>query len=380
MATSSPNNRRRPSGTPQRRRTRGSQQRRPNGERKPLQGRDTGYRVGSSRRQRTSRSVNPRVIVVGIIGILLIIGIVFGITSCVRGCSKRDKKQSQTEEVKVNAIDKRVAYGVSADETAKIGAVLDRNETFSQIAKNADKITDSRIIDLAINEPEAIDFVAGYLKSDGSTEAFGETVRQGEFPMLFTFDERWGYAPYADSILGVTGSGPVALSMAVMGVTGDTSHDPASIAKTVSKASLDSGATGMEDSFITNHAADYGVSITSIEATSDGIYTPIAEAQPVLIKLKENSGIGTTDAHWALITSINADNSITVFDPTSTEDSSHSWSLGAVSGRTDAAYSVTVASSTSPLMNQDQTQMQDGYDSEGYDSESYDSESYDSEG
>lgn len=358
MATSSPNNRRRPSGSSQRRRTKRRRQRPVDGNRKPLQGRDTGYRVGSSRRQRTSRSVNPRLIIVGIIGILLIIGIIFGITSCVKGCSKGSKKQAETEEVQVNPTDKRVAYGVSAEETAKIADVLDRNETFAKIAKSADKISDSRIIDLAINEPEAIDFVAGYLKSDGSTESFGESVKQGEYPMLFTFDERWGYAPYADSIVGVTGSGPVALSIAVMGVTGNTKYDPATIAQSVAKASLDTGATGMEDSFLTNHAADYGLAATSVEATSDGIYTPIAEEQPVVIKLKENSGIGFSEAHWAVITGINADNSITLYDPTSTDACSHSWSLGAVSNRTDAAYSIAVATSTTPITSQNQGQGQ----------------------
>ena len=76
------------------------------------------------------------------------------------------------------------------------------------------------------------------------------------------------------------------------------------------------------------------------------MYTPIAEDQPVLIKLKSDSGMGSANAHWALIISLNADNSITVYDPTSAIASSQPWSLGAVASRTDTAFALTLATST----------------------------------
>ncbi len=362
MATSRTDNRRRSSGSSQRRKSSRSRNRRNEEERKPLQGRDTGYRVGSSHRQRTSRSINPRIIIAGIVGILVIIGIVFGVTSCVKGCSKTKKKEPEVEEVKVNPTDERVAYGVPADETTKIAEVLDQNEKFAKIAKNADKITDERIIDLAINEPEAIDFVLGYLKSDGSAQQFGGSATQGEYPKFFIYDERWGYVPYADGIVGITGSGPVALSMASMGLTGSTNYDPATIAQAVTTANLANGTTGMDDSFVTNHASEAGVTATSIEASSDGIYSYLAEGQPILIKLKADSGIGFSSAHWVLATQLNSDNSITVYDPTSADASSHPWSLGSVASKSDTAYTLTAA--TSYASTTDESQTADSY-SEG---------------
>lgn len=336
--------------------------------RKPLQGRDTGYRVGSSHRQ-TSR-VNPRLIIAGIIAILLIIAMIFGITSCVKGCSAKSKKKETVEtEQKVNPDDKRVAYGVSSEVTSKLSKVLDRNETFAKIAKYADKISDDRLIDLAIAEPDAIDFVAGSIKADGSTQAYGTAVPKGEFPQLYTFDERWGYMSYADGILGVTGSGPVALAMASIGLSGNTNYDPATIAEAVTASKLASGSAGMDDSFLVNHASDAGLSAVVIEASSDGIYGAIAELQPVIIKLKADSGIGSSYAHWALITQLNTDNSITVYDPTSVTASTHSWSLGAVASRCDTAYSVSTTSGTTSSAASD--------DSYSDDAETYDTESYD---
>lgn len=347
MATAQSDRRRRSSSGSTRRPNSSRRSNSSNG-RKPLQGRDTGYRVGSSRRQTSSRSINPRIIIVGVVGILLIIALVFGITSCVKGCSSRNTKKDEAKEVKVNPEDKRVAYGVNAEQTDRLAEVLDRNEAFADIAKNADKITDERLIDLAIAEPEAVEFVAGSVKADGSTQPYDSAVPQGEYPKLYTFDPRWGYATYADGIIGSTGSGPVALSIASMGLSGKTTYDPATIAQAVTSAKLASGTTGMDDSFLTNHASEAGLAATSVEASSDGIYIPLAEdGVPVVIKLKSDSGIGSNNAHWAVVISLNSDNSVTVYDPTSAIATSHTWSLGAVASKTDTAYSVTAAAGTS---------------------------------
>ena len=374
MATARSDRRRASSGS-SRQRSSANRQRRSSSQqaRKPLQGRDTGYRVGSGRRQ-NNRGINPRIIIAGVVGLLLIIALVFGISSCVKGCSKPEKKTEQKTEQKVNPDDTRVGYGVSPEETAKLSAVLDRNETFAKIAKNAHKISDERLIDLAIAEPEAIDFVAGSIKADGSGTAYGSTVPQGEYPKLYTFDTRWGYIAYADGIVGVTGSGPVALSMASMGLSG---NDPMTIAQAVTAVKLDNGTTGMDDSFITNHGGDAGISANTLDASSDGIYEPIAMGEPVIVKLKADSGIGMTNAHWALITQLNSDNSISVYDPTSVTASSHTWSLGAVASRCDAAYSLTAAAGTAGVTTTSTIDSTDGTTDDGSSEESWDDGSYD---
>lgn len=372
MATARSDNRRSGQSGSTRRRSTRSTRRTGDPARKPLQGRDTGYRVGSNHRQSSMRNVNPRIIIAGIIALLLIIAMIFGISSCVKGCSaKSEKKQAVETEQKVNPDDKRVAYGVSSEVTAKLGEVLDRNETFAKIAKYADKITDERLIDLAIAEPDAIDFVAGSIKADGSTQPYGTAVPEGEFPQLYTFDERWGYMTYADGILGVTGSGPVAVSMASIGLSGNTNYDPVTVAEAITASKLANGSSGMDDSFLVNHASDAGLQAIVIEASSDGIYGAIAEYQPVLIKLKADSGIGSAYAHWALITQLNTDNSISVYDPTSVAASSHTWSLGAIAARCDTAYSVSATSGSSNGTD-DNSATQDEYPTS---EESYESES-----
>lgn len=344
MASSRSDSRRRASGSSRPSRTRSSARTSSSGNRRPLQGRDTGYRVGSNRRQTNARNINPRLIIAGVIGVLLIALLIFGISSCVRSCSA-PKQEEKKEEKQVNPDDARVAVGVPSDITNKLSEVLDRNEAFEKIAKNADKITDERLIDLAIAEPEAIPFVAGSIKADGSTQSYGDTTPKGEYVQLYTFDKRWGYLPYGDSIVGVLGSGPVSMSMASFGLTGKTTYDPSTVAAAVTSAKLDSGTSGMDDVFPTNHAADAGLVASALEVSTDTIYSSVAEmGQPVLIRLKSDSGVGSALAHWALITKLNDDNSITINDPTSVAASSHSWSLGALTARTEAAFSLSAAS------------------------------------
>lgn len=315
-------------------------------DRRPLQGRDTGYRVGGGgRRPSNNQGINQRLVIVGIIGVALLILLIFGVSSCIRSCSS-SRPQESTTNTEVNAQDDRVAAGVSAEETSRLSEALDRNETFAKLAANADKITDARLIDLALAEPEAISFVYGSIKADGSTEAFSGTLTTGEYPKLYTFDKRWGYLAFGDGILGVTGSGPVALAVASMGLSGTATHDPATVAQAVIAAQLATGSSGMDDAFVSSHANEAGLVATAVDVSSEGIYAPLSQGQPVIIRLQSGSGVGSENAHWALITSLNEDNSVSVFDPTSVAASSHSWSLGAVSAVTEAAFSLTADTST----------------------------------
>ncbi len=310
-------------------------------DRRPLQGRDTGYRVGGGgRRPSNNQGINQRLVIVGIIGIALLILLIFGVSNCVRSCSS-SRQQESTTNTEVNTQDDRVAAGVSAEETTRLAEVLDRNEAFAKLAANADKITDARLIDLAIAEPEAISFVYGSIKADGSTEAFSGALTTGEYPKLYTFDKRWGYLEFGDGILGVTGSGPVSLAVASMGLSGAATHDPTTVAQAVIAAQLATGSAGMDDAFVSSHANEAGLVATALDTSSEGIYAPVSQGQPVIIRLQSGSGVGSENAHWALITALNEDNSVSVFDPTSVIASSHSWSLGAVSAVTEAAFSLT---------------------------------------
>ena len=52
----------------------------------------------------------------------------------------------------------------------------------------------------------------------------------GAIPYLSQYDERWGYHAYGSSVIGIAGCGPTCLAMAVAGLKGDSSCNPAKVA------------------------------------------------------------------------------------------------------------------------------------------------------
>ena len=135
--------------------------------------------------------------------------------SVLHGCSTKQ------DSVAVNEIDSRVAAGVSEDLTQEFADALNRNDKLSWIAANADQYSDTSMLELALNEPASIDFVAAYPSSDKTAELYGDSVTAGSAPLLYDWDTRWGNVDYAGSALGVTGSGPTALSMTRNGFESD---------------------------------------------------------------------------------------------------------------------------------------------------------------
>lgn len=322
-------------------------------EHKPLQKRDTGYRVGrgktSSRRDGLAGRIrDPRMIFVGIVGLIVVGVLIFGISSWIKGCTStnRAKREKAEEQEAINTIDPRVSAKADEETTAKLGNVLDLSEAYEDIAKNADQI-DPKLIDLAVAEPEAVPFVKGYPEADKVASGYDENVTKGTYPLLYTWDTRWGYTSYAEGIAGVTASGPVALSIAAMGLTGTSTNDPVAVMSAVTAAELANGATGMGDLFVTEHAGDIGLSAEALDVSGDSIATAYYGESPVLLaRIKTNSPIGSVEAHWALVTKQNEDGSYTVIDPTSAIASSHTWAAGTIAGASDALYRLGKAGET----------------------------------
>ena len=151
---------------------------------------------------------NLQTILIIVVAIAVLVLVILGVSSCVRGCATK-----QDGTAAVNVADSRVAAGVSEELTQKFTGALDRNDKLSWIAANANQYSDTSLLELALDEPDSIDFVAAYPSSDKTAKPYGESVTAGSAPQLYDWDTRWGNVDYAGSALGVTGSGPTALSM-----------------------------------------------------------------------------------------------------------------------------------------------------------------------
>ncbi len=284
---------------------------------------------------------NRQTIILGAVAILVLIILVVGISSCVRGCSS-DKGSSSGE---VNAIDSRVAYGTSEDLTNKLASALNRGEKIQQIAANANKYEDTELVELALSQEGAVDFVASYPDAAHQATSYTDAVTKGTVPDLLCWDSRWGAVDYAGHAFAVSGSGPTSLAMAYMSLAGNADQTPATIATLVQNANLATGDSHMDASFVEKNLSQLGLSAKSYTTSADNINVAVDANSYALIEVMANTL--TDKAHWVLAVSENQDGTVYIKDPTSPEASSHAWSTSTLASSATHIFAITAASSDS---------------------------------
>lgn len=300
----------------------------------PLRARNINFQGSRGR-----RSANIRLVILGALAIVLAVLLVVGVSSCVRGCSASRDEGAAAQ----NQVDSRVAAGVSDELSNRFKVALDRNEQLAAIAAKADTYDDDALLELALDEPEAVSFVANYPDLPKTGQAYNDKVAQGTVPILYDWDIRWGAVAYGAHALALTGSGPTALSMACMGLTGEA-KTPADIAELAVQAGAATGDSGTSASFFSATAEELGLSVGEHDSTADNI-TQVLDAGTYLL-LEAKAGSLTQSAHWVLLVTENSDNTVVVHDPTSPEVTGRSWSASDLASACDKFYSVTVKKSS----------------------------------
>ena len=210
------------------------------------------------------------------IGIIVILVLVFGISSCVKKNNEAANQAVEDAKPK-NEQDERVAAGVSAAMTSKFAEALDNANYLAQIAEHANEYEDERLLTLALSEPKAVEFVAKYPSSDKSSKAFSDSVKRGEVPTLYDWDSRWGGVTYGNGPLAITGSGPTTLAMAYMGLTGKTDYSPAEIAQQASKSNYADGDTGSKVELFSKTAEAMGLTTEEQDPSAETLSYSLGE-------------------------------------------------------------------------------------------------------
>lgn len=318
-----------------------------------ISGHDAGLNVrnGMGRRRRQSGilgrfGISNRELAFMVGGVVILILLIFGISSCVRGCSSKSasgSSQATTSKKAVNSVDKRVAAGTSEALTKKLKTSLDQADGLDWIAAHANKYSDSRLVELAMREPTAISFVKGALSAKSTAKSYTDGTEKGSYPLLYDWDTRWGYVSYAGSIMGVTGSGPTTLSMAYMGLTGKNDQTPSVLAKLATSGKYTDKTTGTAAKFFTEVGAKIGLTVNQYTASASNIQLVLGNGGVVAVQLK--AGFTTPYAHWALAMSSNSDGSVSMYDPDSTSASTHTWAAGTIAANASDMYALTSTNS-----------------------------------
>lgn len=311
---------------------------------------DTGYSLHSRRARYEpmrggiiSALLRPRVLLLLLIVVVVVIVLVVGVSSCIRR-SHEASTQNIEESKPKNEQDARVAAGVSASMTSKFTEALDNGDLLATIAQNADQYEDTRLLDLALAEPSSRSFIAAYPSSDKSSRPYDGSVKRGEVPCLYNWDEHWGAVTYGDGPLAVTGSGPTTLAMAYMGLTGKTDFSPTEIAQQASKGNYANGDSGTKGEMFPKLTSSMGLTANEYDPNSSSASYSLGDNTVMAAELKE--GTLTDFAHWVLVVNMNEDGSVTVFDPTSTYVSSRPWDFASIINASTKIYAISASDST----------------------------------
>lgn len=175
--------------------------------------------------------------------------------------------------------------------------------------------------------PELADFVAAYPEEhdkEHNPDVSGDYT-PGEIPLFLQWDTRWGYEWYGDNMMALTGCGPTCLSMAAVGLTGNTSWNPLAVANFADENGYYCNGSGSYWTLISEGASALGLSAVELPLDENVIRNQLELGNPIICAV--GPGDFTTQGHFLILTKSNDDGTVMLHDPNSRKNSQTSWNL-----------------------------------------------------
>lgn len=185
------------------------------------------------------------------------------------------------------------------------------------------------LIELLDRNPETITFVTEYpTKKDASPEIdLSEYALSDTVPLFMQWDQRWGYIPYGSDVAGITGCGPVCLSMAGFYVTKDEAFSPDRIIEFALRNGYYVPGTGSSWTLISEGGEKLGLEVTELPLDESRMLRELNAGNPIICVM--GPGDFTTTGHYIVLTGV-TDGKFRVNDPNSCENSEKLWSYSEI--------------------------------------------------
>lgn len=246
--------------------------------------------------------------------------------------AEKEQAEREAEFEKQQTIEDVLSTDKYKDE---LTALYEKYPQVETLLLNRDAYSDD-LIEYFIGHEEAVDWVVDYPEyMEKSEEEINEAANQpipdseetrNGIPLLFQWDQRWGYASYGTGVIARDGCGPTVLSMAAIGFTGDQSLTP----KVVADMAVEDGhyveGSGSSWSLMDTGAKALGLSSSQITQWATWAITDELEKGNVVVC---NVGLGdfTEIGHFILLVGLNEDGTVIVNDPNSRVNSEKNWEV-----------------------------------------------------
>lgn len=182
---------------------------------------------------------------------------------------------------------------------ARLEALAEKDGGFKEILKNYGDYPTVYLAALA-NNPEMLDYVKGYPKHQGETDAkLTKKEKSEKYPLFLQWDPRWGYGSYGESSIGISGCGPTCLAMTAYALTGDDSITPLKTAKYSENQGYYIAGTGTSWELMTSGAEAFGITGTELPLSEDLMKKELDAGHPIICAM--GAGDFTTAGHFIMI-------------------------------------------------------------------------------
>ena len=197
------------------------------------------------------------------------------------------------------------------------------------------------LLELAVRNPETVDFVADYPQEKDRTPA--ETVEEAErgtIPLLLQWDPRWGCAQYGDGPMALNGCGPTALSMVICGLTGDGTATPYAVAQYAQEMGYYVDGVGTSWELMSAGGTHFGVTARELPLSQSVMENALAAGEPIICSV--GPGDFTTSGHFIVLSRLE-DGKFQVRDPNRRSTSEKLWDYDTLAGQITNLWAFSVA-------------------------------------
>lgn len=217
--------------------------------------------------------------------------------------------------------------------------VIDRVQKYASSHGYAMSDYPARLLQLLETHPECEDFVLEYPKyKDKNAEPnMKEYKKCSSVPLFIQWDQRWGYAPYGDGIVGLDGCGPTCLSMCAVYYLQDTKLSPDYVADFAYRRGYYKDGVGSTWDLITKGGKKLGLTVNELPLDESVMKNALQQGSTIICSVGE--GDFTTKGHFIVITDY-TDEGFKVNDPNSYKNSEKLWTYECLSPQIKNLWSV----------------------------------------
>lgn len=183
-----------------------------------------------------------------------------------------------------------------------------------------------KYLELLASNLDTFDFVYNYPTHFNTLSlSLDEAELTNGIPVLFQWDERWGYSVYGEDILALTGCGPTVLSMVLSYLCQDLSITPASVADYAQNNGYYINGQGTLWSLFEDYANLHGITCEYLLINEKVIMENLQAGIPLIVSMLP--GDFTKTGHFIVLCGVNDDSTIRVHDPNSKTRTEQQWDI-----------------------------------------------------